>query len=159
MHGLIGPNGREDDDAECHLRLLCAAGRRAFWARGRCHTARRRRGRLGIARTFQTPRVIGEASVLQNVMIGGTIEGQASFVEALLTLPRSGRDERAGGQSARALAWSGWKPGRCPRGPAAAQRTALHRDRARADASIRHFCCWTSRLPGFRPTRSSAWPD
>ena len=35
----------------------------------------------GIARTFQTPRVIGEASVLQNVMIGGAIEGQATFVE------------------------------------------------------------------------------
>ncbi len=30
------------------------------------------RAARGIARTFQTPRVIGEASVLQNVMIGGT---------------------------------------------------------------------------------------
>ena len=40
------------------------------------------RASRGIARTFQTPRVIGEASVLQNVMIGGTIEGRATFVEA-----------------------------------------------------------------------------
>ena len=48
----------------------------------------------GIARTFQTPRVIGEASVLENVMIGGTIEGRASFAEALLSLPRSHGDER-----------------------------------------------------------------
>jgi len=32
--------------------------------------------------------VIGEASVLANVMIGGTIEGQATFIEALLALPR-----------------------------------------------------------------------
>src|SRR5246500_325750 len=52
------------------------------------------RANSGIARTFQTPRVIGEASVLQNVMIGSTIEGQATFVEALLSLPRSRRDER-----------------------------------------------------------------
>ena len=52
------------------------------------------RARRGIARTFQTPRVIGEASVLQNVMIGGTIEGHASFAEALLALPRHRRDER-----------------------------------------------------------------
>ena len=45
----------------------------------------------GIARTFQTPRVIGEASVLQNVMIGGTIDGRASFVESMLALPRNRR--------------------------------------------------------------------
>jgi branched-chain amino acid transport system permease protein len=57
----------------------------------------------GIARTFQTPRVIGEASVLQNVMIGGTIEGQATFVEALLALPRNQRDERMLSAKARAL--------------------------------------------------------
>src|SRR6202451_4425652 len=61
------------------------------------------RARHGIARTFQTPRVIGEASVLENVMIGGTIEGQASFVEALLSLPRSHRDERMPADKARGL--------------------------------------------------------
>jgi branched-chain amino acid transport system ATP-binding protein/branched-chain amino acid transport system permease protein len=48
----------------------------------------------GVCRTFQTPRIIGEASVLQNVMVGGTITGRASFVEAMLSLPRSLRDER-----------------------------------------------------------------
>src|SRR5206468_10362023 len=46
-----------------------------------------------IARTFQTPRLIGSASVLDNVMIGGTIDGQGSFVESLVTLPRHRRDE------------------------------------------------------------------
>jgi branched-chain amino acid transport system permease protein len=61
------------------------------------------RARHGIARTFQTPRVIGEASVLENVMIGGTIDGQASFVEALLALPRNRRDERMLTEKARAL--------------------------------------------------------
>jgi ABC-type branched-subunit amino acid transport system ATPase component len=61
------------------------------------------RASRGIARTFQTPRVIGEASVLQNVMIGGTIEGQATFVEALLALPRNQRDERMLAAKARAL--------------------------------------------------------
>jgi branched-chain amino acid transport system permease protein len=57
----------------------------------------------GISRTFQTPRVIGEASVLQNVMIGGTIEGEATFVEAMLLLPRHHRDERMLAAKARAL--------------------------------------------------------
>src|SRR6185312_8703545 len=53
--------------------------------------------------TFQTPRVIGEASALENVMIGGTIEGRASFAEALLSLPRSHRDERMLSAKARAM--------------------------------------------------------
>jgi ABC-type branched-subunit amino acid transport system ATPase component/ABC-type branched-subunit amino acid transport system permease subunit len=48
-----------------------------------------------IARTFQTPRVVGAASVLQNVMIGGTIDGRGTFVESLLALPRHWRDEAA----------------------------------------------------------------
>src|SRR6202042_1501806 len=61
------------------------------------------RAKSRIARTFQTPRVIGAASVLQNVMIGGTIEGEATFIEALLALPRHRRDERRLAASARAL--------------------------------------------------------
>ena len=57
------------------------------------HGAPQTRAGLGIARTFQTPRLIGEASVLQNVMIGGTIDGTATFSESLLCLPRHRRDE------------------------------------------------------------------
>jgi hypothetical protein len=38
---------------------------------------------MRIARTFQTPRIVGSASVLQNVMIGGTIDGEGTFVESL----------------------------------------------------------------------------
>lgn len=52
------------------------------------------RAACGIARTFQTPRIVGEASVLQNVMIGGTIEGRASFIEAMLSLRRQREDEK-----------------------------------------------------------------
>jgi branched-chain amino acid transport system ATP-binding protein/branched-chain amino acid transport system permease protein len=51
------------------------------------------RAGLGIARTFQTPRIIGEASVLENVMIGASIAGRANFLDALLWLPRQRRDE------------------------------------------------------------------
>jgi branched-chain amino acid transport system permease protein len=47
-----------------------------------------------IARTFQTPRVVGANSVLENVMIGGTVLGQATFAEAMLSLPRNRRDEK-----------------------------------------------------------------
>jgi ABC-type branched-subunit amino acid transport system ATPase component len=54
---------------------------------------RHRRAYLRIARTFQTPRIVGSASVLENVMIGGTIDGEGTFVESLLALPRYRRDE------------------------------------------------------------------
>jgi branched-chain amino acid transport system permease protein len=46
-----------------------------------------------IARTFQTPRLVGAASVLENVMIGATTAGRASFIESLFALPRHRRDE------------------------------------------------------------------
>ena len=98
---------RQDHDAERDLAATTppkagtmTLGRRDAAAR---HAADCARG-SGIARTFQTPRVIGEASVLQNVMIGGTIEGSATFVEALLALPRHRRDERRGSRA---------RPARC----------------------------------------------
>jgi ABC-type branched-subunit amino acid transport system ATPase component/ABC-type branched-subunit amino acid transport system permease subunit len=52
------------------------------------------RANYRIARTFQTPRLVGAASVLENVMIGGTVHGQATFAEAMLSLPRNRRDEK-----------------------------------------------------------------
>jgi ABC-type branched-subunit amino acid transport system ATPase component len=55
--------------------------------------ARSARAHMRIARTFQTPRIVGSASVLENVMIGATIDGKATFVEALLSLPRHRHDE------------------------------------------------------------------
>ena len=95
VHGLIGPNGSgkttalnvisgyyapQEGGARLNETLLPA---------GRPHV----RAGYHIARTFQTPRLIGSASVLENVMIGGTIDGKASFLESLLALPRHWRDE------------------------------------------------------------------
>jgi len=58
------------------------------------------RARMRIARTFQTPRLVGEASVLENVMIGGSIDGRGTFVESLLSLPRHHKDEAVLGETA-----------------------------------------------------------
>lgn len=95
VHGLIGPNGSgktttlnvisgyyspEQGDVRLGVEPLPRGLPQA-------------RAGMGIARTFQTPRLIGEASVLQNVMIGGTIAGTGSFVESMLTLPRHRADE------------------------------------------------------------------
>jgi branched-chain amino acid transport system permease protein len=97
VHGLIGPNGSGKTTT-----LNVISGYNApqggtvrlgdtLLPAGVPHLRAGRR----IARTFQTPRLIGAASVLENVMIGGTIDGRGGFVESLLSLPRHWRDERA----------------------------------------------------------------
>ncbi len=95
VHGLIGPNGSGKTTT---LNVISGyyrpeAGRIACGLQELSPGAPQTRAALGIARTFQTPRLIGEASVLQNVMIGGTIDGTASFAESLFALPRQQRDE------------------------------------------------------------------
>jgi ABC-type branched-subunit amino acid transport system ATPase component/ABC-type branched-subunit amino acid transport system permease subunit len=97
VHGLIGPNGSGKTTT---LNVICGYYRpqsgairigAALLAGSSPHT----RASLGIARTFQTPRLIGAESVIDNVMVGGTTLGHATVAETLLALPRRGRDERA----------------------------------------------------------------
>jgi branched-chain amino acid transport system ATP-binding protein/branched-chain amino acid transport system permease protein len=105
VHGLIGPNGSGKTTTLNVISGYYAAstGTLALGAEALPAGRPEVRALRGIARTFQTPRVIGAASVLENVMIGGTVEGEATFVEALLALPRHWRDERKLAASARAL--------------------------------------------------------
>jgi branched-chain amino acid transport system permease protein len=105
VHGLIGPNGSGKTTT---LNVIsgyyaASAGTLVLGTDALPAGMPEVRALSGIARTFQTPRLIGAASVLQNVMIGGTIEGEAAFIEALLALPRHWRDERKLAASARAL--------------------------------------------------------
>jgi branched-chain amino acid transport system ATP-binding protein len=51
------------------------------------------RVRLGIARTFQQAHVFGQMTVLENVMVGCHLRGQAGIVDAALRLPRARREE------------------------------------------------------------------
>jgi branched-chain amino acid transport system permease protein len=105
IHGLIGPNGSGKTTTLNVISgyYVAKAGTIGLGDRVLEPGMPTQRARHGIARTFQTPRVIGEASVLQNVMIGGTIDGRASFVEAMLALPRNRRDEHRLNEKARAL--------------------------------------------------------
>jgi len=95
VHGLIGPNGSGKTTT---LNVICGFNtpEQGTVGIGRAELkpgAPQVRAASGIARTFQTPRLVGEATVLQNVMVGGATSGRAMFLEALLSLPRHHRDE------------------------------------------------------------------
>jgi ABC-type branched-subunit amino acid transport system ATPase component len=96
VHGLIGPNGSGKTTTLNVISGYYApeAGQVRLGDAVLPPRAPHLRAEYRIARTFQTPRLIGGASVLDNVMIGGTIDGQGSFAESLLTLPRHRRDEK-----------------------------------------------------------------
>ncbi|MEA2741285.1 MAG: branched-chain amino acid transport system ATP-binding protein livM [Acetobacteraceae bacterium] len=96
VHGLIGPNGSGKTTT---LNVISGfytpdAGTVSLGQEPLPPGVPESRMRRGIARTYQTPKLIGEASVLQNVMVGATVDGRASFLEALLSLPRHRSDER-----------------------------------------------------------------
>jgi branched-chain amino acid transport system permease protein len=95
VHGLIGPNGSGKTTTLNVISGYYAPQKGQVRLGGALlpPAAPHLRANHRIARTFQTPRVIGAASVLENVMIGGTIDGKGSFAESLLTLPRHRRDE------------------------------------------------------------------
>jgi branched-chain amino acid transport system permease protein len=95
VHGLIGPNGSGKTTA---LNVISgyyapSSGRATLNGIDLPFKAPHTRAGYGIARTFQTPRLIGGASVIENVMIGGTYDGEGSFVESMMGLPRHRRDE------------------------------------------------------------------
>ncbi len=96
VHGLIGPNGSGKTTTLNVISGYYAptSGRVRLNGADLPSAAPHARAGLRIARTFQTPRLIGSASVLDNVMIGGTIDGQGGFTESMLWLPRHHRDEK-----------------------------------------------------------------
>jgi len=96
VHGLIGPNGSGKTTTlnvvsgyyRPHEGSLRIDGAGLPFEQPHVRALHR------IARTFQTPRLVGAASVLENVMIGGTVQGRGTFTESMLCLPRHRRDER-----------------------------------------------------------------
>ncbi|MBB3459298.1 ABC-type branched-subunit amino acid transport system ATPase component/ABC-type branched-subunit amino acid transport system permease subunit [Rhizobium sp. BK313] len=95
VHGLIGPNGSGKTTTLNVISgyYLPQEGSMMLGEAQLTAGVPHSRAAAGIARTFQRPRIVGEASVLQNVALGGTVSGRASFVETLLGLSRHRADE------------------------------------------------------------------
>ena len=105
VHGLIGPNGSGKTTL---LNLLSGyyeadAGHVLLDDLDLSREPVQRRAALGVARTFQTPRLLGSLSVLDNAMLGGWPDVGATFVGTALALPRARREETEIRGRARAL--------------------------------------------------------
>jgi branched-chain amino acid transport system ATP-binding protein len=95
IKALIGPNGAGKSTL---FNLITgidspSAGQIRFDGLDVTDMVPNRRAALGMGRTFQTPQIFGEMSVLENVQVGYHLRGKASWFDALLFTRRSRREE------------------------------------------------------------------
>jgi len=96
VHGLIGPNG---SGKTTMLNLLGGyypvdSGRIQYCGKDITATPPHLRSRDGIARTFQTPKVVQGLSALDNVLLGAQAASQCSIVSSLFWLSSARRYEK-----------------------------------------------------------------
>jgi branched-chain amino acid transport system ATP-binding protein len=94
--GVIGPNGAGKTTL---LNVLCGfirpdAGQVLIDGRHYDNLRPHQLAGLGIARTLQGVGLFEGLTAIENVMIGASNRAKAGFLSALLSLPRSARDER-----------------------------------------------------------------
>src|SRR5262249_3165944 len=96
IHGLIGPNGSGKTTLLNLLSGYYAPTQGDISIDGQLLTKNsvQAQPRVGIARTFQKPRILGTLTVLDNAMLGGWTEARASFLETALALAKPRKKER-----------------------------------------------------------------
>lgn len=105
VHGLIGPNG---SGKTTMLNMLSGyyqhdAGSILLDGKPITKQSVRHRAALGIARTFQKPRLLDTLSVLENAMVGSWRDAPRGFLATAFSLPFVARREAALRESARVL--------------------------------------------------------
>lgn len=95
-HALIGPNGAGKTTLFNLVSGFAVAdsGSIRLGTHNLVGLSPDRRAALGIARTFQHVQLLGEASVLENVMVGCHLLGSAGIFGSIARLPRQRREER-----------------------------------------------------------------
>ena len=96
VHGLIGPNGSGKTTL---LNLLSGfyqvdEGAVRLDSENLSTATVQRRAQLGIARTFQKPRLLGSQTVLENAMLGGWRDRRAGLLSTVFALPRVRAEQR-----------------------------------------------------------------
>jgi ABC-type branched-subunit amino acid transport system ATPase component len=94
-HAIVGPNGSGKTTL---LNMICGFFRADEGSVSLDDVAVLGRSpqaiaRLGVGRTFQTPKLLGDMSVLDNVLLGSYAIQQASLAEIVLRLPRARRED------------------------------------------------------------------
>jgi branched-chain amino acid transport system ATP-binding protein len=103
--GLIGPNGAGKTTIVNLVTgmLSVTSGQIRFEDRDLTHAAAHEIARAGLARTFQNIRLLPEASIVENVMIGFHRHETSGLLAALLRLPAAARETRETRDKAMAL--------------------------------------------------------
>ena len=96
VHGLIGPNGSGKTTL---LNLLSGyyqptSGSIRHGAEELALATVQHRARMGIARTFQKPRLLPTLSVLDNAVLGAWPHAESGFLATAFGLPRVAREDR-----------------------------------------------------------------
>ncbi|WP_158924466.1 ABC transporter ATP-binding protein [Acidisphaera sp. S103] len=97
VHGLIGPNGSGKTTL---LNLISGyypidEGQIRLCGQDVTRRSVRQRSKGGVARTFQTPKLVLSLPVLDNAMLGGWPDVRSGFLETAWALPRPRREETA----------------------------------------------------------------
>jgi len=96
VHGLIGPNG---SGKTTMLNMLCGyypvdEGAVRIDGEDLSRASVQRRAAVGVARTFQKPRLLPTQTVLENAMLGGWRDARTGFLSTALSLPRVRVEQR-----------------------------------------------------------------
>lgn len=95
VHGLIGPNGSGKTTLLNLMSGYYRIDEGNIYIADTDVTARsvQDRARAGVARTFQTPKLVLSLSVLDNAMLGGWPDVRSGFLETAFAAPRPRREE------------------------------------------------------------------
>jgi branched-chain amino acid transport system permease protein len=104
-HALVGPNGSGKTTTLNVISGFIRSDKGAVLIGDTDVSGRapHRIAQLGVGRTFQTPKLLHDLSVLDNVRMGGFASERASAFEILLGLPRAQQDRRDGSAAAMTL--------------------------------------------------------